>query len=120
MLLTTQHFCDILLLQSKRKGVRDLKKNLYHEPYRKFKGFLRENEITYKNVAELLGISTQSTCDKINGKSDFFVSETDKICSMWNVDKNFFYHASCEYNNSHMRHGEKNATSSEMGKSESA
>ena len=81
-----------------------MKKNLYHEPYRKFKGFLRENEITYKKVAELLGISTQSTCDKINGKSDFFVSETDKICNMWNVDKNIFYHASCDYNNIRMEH----------------
>ena len=46
-----------------------------HAPYRKIKGALRENGLNYDRAAEALGMSVAALTHKINGPSDFYISE---------------------------------------------
>lgn len=41
------------------------KKKLIHEPYNKFKGFMRENGIIYSHIAELLGVTPTTVSQKV-------------------------------------------------------
>ncbi len=52
---------------------------MLHEPYNKLKGALRERNITYDAASKLLGISKATLCRKINGESDFYLSEVGKL-----------------------------------------
>lgn len=52
---------------------------MLHEPYNKLKGALRERNITYADASKFLGISKATLCRKINGESDFYLSEADKL-----------------------------------------
>ena len=70
-----------------------------HEPYNKLKGALRERGMTYDDISQMLGISKATLCRKINGESDFYVSEADKLEAK-GFSRNFFYSESCEFNNS--------------------
>lgn len=67
-----------------------MNKNLKHPPYNKFKGFLKENEIKYKDIASYLGITTSTLSQKINGKSDFLLGEIKLIKNKFNVTDEFF------------------------------
>ena len=62
-----------------------------HEPYSKFKGWLRSNELTYKDIAELLGVSTTTISSKINGNSDFLLSEIQAIKKHFHLDDEIFF-----------------------------
>lgn len=71
-----------------------------HEPYRKLKGALRERGITYSQLANTLKISETAVSHKINGKSDFYLSEVTKIENEYGIKVNiFFREKSCEFNN---------------------
>ena len=61
---------------------------LKHKPYQKLKGKMRECNITCSDLAELLNISETAVIHKINGRSDFYISETDTIIQSlgWNYD----------------------------------
>lgn len=48
-----------------------------HKPYIKLKGALRERSLTYSDLAKDLGISKTSVERKINGASDFYLSEVE-------------------------------------------
>lgn len=61
-----------------------------HEPYNKVKGKIREKGMTYQDVAEKLGLSYVSVSDKINGKSDFLVSEAVQVAQMLSTDIHIF------------------------------
>lgn len=61
-----------------------------HEPYNKVKGKIREKGMTYQDVAEKLGLSLVSVSDKINGKSDFLVSEAVQVAKMLSTDIHIF------------------------------
>jgi hypothetical protein len=69
-----------------------------HEPYNKLKGALRERGMTYDDISKLLGISKATLCRKINGESDFYMSEADKLESK-GFSRKIFYPLSFEYNN---------------------
>ena len=69
-----------------------------HQPYNKLKGAIREKELTYADVAQILGISKATLCRKINGESDFYMSEAEKLESRGFPHK-IFYPRSCESNN---------------------
>lgn len=45
----------------------------------KFKGKLRECGVTYAECAKLIGVSPTSFCQKMNGKSKFYIDDLDKI-----------------------------------------
>lgn len=66
-------------------------KSTIHRPYLRFKGWLKEHEITYSDIALLLGISVTAVGFKINGKSDFTLSEIVLIRKKYNVEWNIFF-----------------------------
>lgn len=61
-----------------------------HQPYNRFKIWLKDNKITYSVIAELLGITTTSVTNKINGQSDFLLSETQLIKSHYHLTDDIF------------------------------
>lgn len=63
---------------------------LIHEPYLEFKGWLRSKNLTYKDVAELLGLSVTTVFAKINGQSDFLLSEIQTMKKTWNLNEKIF------------------------------
>ncbi len=66
-------------------------KKVIHNPYSKFKGWLRENDLTYKDVAEFLGLSVVTVTAKINGQSDFLLSEIGALQKCYNIDSSIFF-----------------------------
>ncbi len=67
-----------------------MKSNRIHQPYNKFKIWLKDNGITYSVIAELLGITETSVMYKINGKSDFSLSEVQLIKSKYQLTDDIF------------------------------
>lgn len=61
-----------------------------HPPYNRFKIWLKDNNITYKEIGELLDITATSVMHKINGKSDFLLSETQIIKREYNIQGDIF------------------------------
>lgn len=66
------------------------KEMLKHEPHDKFKGFLIENRISQKKVADLLNISPVTINQKINGSLHFTFDEVEKICSNYDIKPDIF------------------------------
>lgn len=56
----------------------------------KFKGWLAENGIKQKEIAELLGIDISNANEKINGKQEFTVPQIRLICQKYNVSADIF------------------------------
>ena len=67
------------------------KTKLIHKPYKKFKGWLRENGLIYKDIADLSGVSVVTVSAKINGQSDFLLSETKIIKRTYNLIEDIFF-----------------------------
>lgn len=87
MLLTSKLSCG--MIESHEKGGIILKRKI-HEPYQKFKGVLKEKEITYRDIGNILGITETSVSHKINGYSDFFISEVEKIKNKYGIPEKIF------------------------------
>lgn len=66
------------------------KLKLKHQPHDKFKGFLVENKIRQRTVAEMLGISPVTLNQKINGYLHFTFAEVEKICNEYKIDPSIF------------------------------
>ena len=62
-----------------------------HEPYDKLKGWLREKRIVYKEIADLIGVSVPTVSAKINGDSDFFLSEVKLIKNRYKPEEDIFF-----------------------------
>ena len=62
----------------------------FHSPYNKLKGALREHELTYLDVAKTLGISETAVGFKINGKSDFYISEVEILIKKYGFELEIF------------------------------
>lgn len=65
-------------------------KQKIHEPYNRLKGVLRERGLTYSDAAKTLGISETAVGFKINGTSDFYVSEVETLCSKYGFTVDIF------------------------------
>lgn len=65
--------------------------NLIHKPYAKFKGWLRENGLVYKDIADLIGVSVVTVSAKVNGQSDFLLSEIKIIKRKYNLTDAIFF-----------------------------
>ena len=76
-----------------------MKKKKLHEPYSKVKGFLREHDLTYSDLAETLGVTETTIGFKINGLSDFYLSEVKKLQTSYGIPLIFFSTKSCENDN---------------------
>lgn len=66
------------------------KKTKVHHPYNKFKGFLCERGLTYRDIGNLIGITPSTVSLKINGESDFYLSEQRIIMEAYNVGSDIF------------------------------
>ena len=53
----------------------------------KLKAKIMENEFTRADVAKMLGISANSLSRKLNGKTEFVLSEVVGLCDILNIDK---------------------------------
>ena len=71
------------------KEVIEIKERV-HPPYNKLKGILREKELTYADIAEDIGTTETTISQKINGYSDFFMSEVTEICRKRGLSTDFF------------------------------
>ena len=65
--------------------------NKIHKPYAKFKGWLRENGLTYGDIAEYLGLDKSTVSLKVNGQSDFFLNEIQALKSKYNLSSDIFF-----------------------------
>lgn len=61
-------------------------KKVPHRPYSRLKGALREKDLSYGDVARILGISATSVCHKINGVSDFYLQEIMSLAKAMDKD----------------------------------
>lgn len=66
-------------------------KKMIHKPYARFKGWIRENGLTYADIAKFLGLNESTISLKINGSSDFLLSEIQALKSRFNLDSNIFF-----------------------------
>jgi hypothetical protein len=75
------------------------KRKKIHEPYMKFKGWLREKELTYTDISKLLDCTIGTVSDKVNGFSDFLLSEIEEIVDTYGAEYKFFLGIGCENDN---------------------
>ena len=56
----------------------------------KFKGWLAENGVKQKEIAELLGIDISNVNEKVNGKQEFTAPQMRAICPKYNISADIF------------------------------
>lgn len=61
-----------------------------HAPYNKLKGKMREIGVNQENIAKTIGISVTSVSQKINGISDFKISEVKKLQEVYGFSSDIF------------------------------
>lgn len=64
--------------------------NVTHETYRKLKGYMVENGITVKDFAEVLNLQSPAIYARINGKTDFTLTEVRKLQFVFGMDISVF------------------------------
>lgn len=64
-----------------------------HAPYTKFKRTLAAMGITYKDIANVIHTTEATVMLKINGESDFYISEQRTICETFGIDPAIFFAA---------------------------
>lgn len=64
---------------------------LKHPPYITFKRTLAALGKTYSDVAEVIGTTASTVQLKINGYSDFYLSEQKAICEAFGIESAVFF-----------------------------
>ena len=83
-----------MLMKTKQGGeIMNSDKKIKHRPYNKFRGCLVEKKITYADIARTLDISETSVGQKINGVSDFYLTEVKKIKNAYGIEPYIFFTA---------------------------
>ena len=62
-----------------------------HQPYTALKLALAGKGLTYKEVAAVIGVTVTTLMLKINGESDFYLSEQRLICETFGIDPAVFF-----------------------------
>jgi hypothetical protein len=65
-------------------------KKIYHPPYSKFQGFLKENRIQLQEIGNLLNLAVATVSEKNNGQADYKMSEINKICDHFGISSELF------------------------------
>jgi transcriptional regulator with XRE-family HTH domain len=65
-------------------------KDLVHPPYTRFQGFLKENRITLKQVAAIIGSTVPTVSTRNNGRSDYSMTEINSICDALGCNTDIF------------------------------
>ena len=79
------------MLSKTQQGGENMAKRKMHMPYNRFKVWLKDNGLTYSAISDLLGITTTSVMLKINGQSDFLLSEVQLIKTTYNIGDDIFF-----------------------------
>lgn len=73
-------------------GIISRKVKRRHTPYTKFKAFLEEKDIKQKDLAGLLGKSTTTINQNLNGTGgDFSMDDVRKICREYQISSDEFF-----------------------------
>ena len=64
-----------------------------------FKGWMVQNHISQRELADLLEISLQSVNLKVNGKQEFTLPQISKICGHYHISADLFIPAELRYSN---------------------
>jgi len=56
----------------------------------RFKGWLAENGISQKEIAEVLGITVSNLNEKVNGKQEFTAPQMRTLCQKYNISADLF------------------------------
>ncbi len=67
-----------------------MRTKIKHKPYAKLKGKMREKGITCADLSKLLHLSETAVNHKINGRSDFYIREVEKISTTYDIERKFF------------------------------
>ena len=70
--------------------IKKRKRVLKHPPYLKFMAFMRENQITLRMVAQVIGSTVPTVSAKNNGYADYWMSEIDAICDEFGCSSEIF------------------------------
>lgn len=70
--------------------VKKKKRVLKHPPYLKFMGFLKENRLTLKDVAQVIGSTVTTVSAKNNGYADYTMTEAEAICNAFGCTIDIF------------------------------
>ncbi len=62
-----------------------------HPPYTTLKRTLAAMGLTYKDVADVIGVTPSTVQLKINGQSDFYISEQMEICEAFGIEAGIFF-----------------------------
>lgn len=62
-----------------------------HAPYIAFKHAIAGMGLTYKDVARVIGVTETTLVLKINGSSDFYLSEIQAIRRAFGLDPSLFF-----------------------------
>ncbi|NJD02047.1 MAG: hypothetical protein FIA99_05505 [Ruminiclostridium sp.] len=63
----------------------------YHQPYLKFMGYLKENNIHLNEISDVLdGITVQTISQKNHGWADYSMTEINKICDHFKISIEMF------------------------------
>ena len=63
----------------------------FHDPYTNFKIWIKENNLNYNIIGDFLGISAVAVCRKINGQSDFTLSEINALKKNYKLKSDIFF-----------------------------
>lgn len=66
-------------------------KSREHKPYTAVKMWLAGHGITYKQVADVLGLTEATVQMKLNGKSDFYITEQIAMSEKLGLDPLIFF-----------------------------
>lgn len=62
-----------------------------HAPYTAVKRWLAGHGITYKDLAEVIDCAEPTITMKLNGSSDFYITEQLLICNAFGMDPALFF-----------------------------
>lgn len=62
-----------------------------HAPYIAFKHAIAGMGLTYKDIARVIGVTETTLVLKINGSSDFYLSEIQAIRRAFGIDPSLFF-----------------------------
>lgn len=57
----------------------------------RFKAWLVENEISQREISEVLGITRELTNAKINGRKDFTLAQVKRLCDYYKISADNFF-----------------------------
>lgn len=68
-----------------------MKNQKLHKPYEALKRELSSRGLTYKDVADIIGVTAPIVQLKIDGQFDFYLPEMHAVCNAFGIDAGVFF-----------------------------